>query len=177
MISDAYKALLAQMHVDDPKWGSENGARYVEKIAKLGLLKPGMSILDYGCGKGSAGRTLAKMDRTARVAFYDPGIPEWSAVPTGTFDLVVCLDVLEHIEPEHIDAVIAHLKALSRGVLYLCIFMRKARQILPNGKNAHLIVEPPSWWFAKLAEHGITAANVKVVSFKMFGEFRCELPS
>ncbi len=171
MISPAYKALLTKTHADVPEWGSANGAKYVEGISKI--ITPGMSVIDYGCGKGSAGRALLEREPSLRVTYYDPGIPKWSAPPAGKFDLVVCLDVLEHIEPEHVDAVIAHLRALAKGPLYLCIFTRLARQMLADGRNAHLIVQPAEWWLAKLRAHGIEPHDVKFRAFKLFGEFRC----
>jgi hypothetical protein len=63
---------------------------------------------------------------------------------------VVCTDVLEHIEPELIDNVLDHLKDLTRKVAFLAIATRPARKNLADGRNAHLIIQPSSWWLAKL---------------------------
>ena len=64
--------------------------------ADITLLKP-QSILDYGCGQS---RLLAalRLDYPVELLRYDPAIPKWSANPTARADLLLNIDVLEHIE-------------------------------------------------------------------------------
>ena len=82
---------------------------------------------------------------------YDPAIPGKDA-PPGPADLVVCTDVLEHVEPEHLDAVLDDLQRLAKKSLFLLIATRPASKALPDGRNAHLTIEPPKWWIPKLME-------------------------
>jgi hypothetical protein len=84
---------------------------------------------------------------------YDPGIPGKDHLPKPA-DLVVCTDVLEHIEPELLDGVLRHLYLLAGRGAYLVIATRLARELLPDGRNAHLIVQEPPWWLAKLKAQG-----------------------
>lgn len=148
LISPEYQSLLQQAHAQDHEWGSSAKRRLGEVLALAHELGAGR-VLDYGCGKGVLLDELCMAGLT--VAGYDPGMPEYSA-PPATADLLVCIDVLEHIEPASIDAVLAHIATLA-PVAYLVIALFPARKILPDGRNAHLIVQPPDWWLAKLATH------------------------
>jgi hypothetical protein len=66
--------------------------------------------------------------------------------------MVACIDVLEHIEPELLDNVLDHLQSLTELVVMLTIDSGPAGKTLADGRNAHLIQEPMSWWLPKLSE-------------------------
>ena len=61
-------------------------------------------------------------------------------------DLVVCVDVMEHIEPMLLVNVILHLRQLTIKRLLVAISLRAAGKRLRDGRNAHLIIESASWW-------------------------------
>ncbi len=117
-------------------------------------------ILDYGCGQ----RTLER-DLGFAIRNYDPCISGLDAAPDPA-DLVVCTDVLEHIEPECLDEVLDDLQRLTRNAGFFVIATRPAEKTLPDGRNAHLIQEPLGWWMPKLT------ARFEVTQLKeMVGEF------
>lgn len=105
-------------------------------------------ILDYGCGKGS----LSQASPTYNVINYDPGISQYSEHPTEAHDLVVCTDVLEHVEPDCIDAVLDDLQRLTKRCLYVIVCTVEAKKTLPDGRNAHLTVRDYRWWMEKFLE-------------------------
>lgn len=111
------------------------------------------SILDYGCGKCLLNYGLqqryAEFLKPCQITNYDPAIMELSETPSPT-DLVVCTDVLEHVEPDCLNNVLADLRRLTKKMLYLAISLRPSSRTLPDGRNAHLIIEPASWWMPKL---------------------------
>ena len=74
---------------------------------------------------------------------------EWSADPEPE-DYLLCVDVLEHIEPQLIDNVIEHLVSKFNKKALLSISLVESKTILPDGNNAHLIIEPYSWWIEKI---------------------------
>lgn len=76
-------------------------------------------------------------------------IPELSERPL-QHDLVVCSDVLEHIEPECIVSVLHDLQSLTKKVLFIDVAMRPAKKVLADGRNAHLIQESGAWWLTEL---------------------------
>lgn len=137
LISEEYKNLLHKMHVKQKNFGMGSKRRR-EFILSLGFT----DILDYGCGKGKLG--LGRK--------YDPAIPEFSADPEPA-DLLVCTDVLEHIEPDKLDNVLKHMRSKMLKAGYFTIGCAPAAKKLPDGRNAHLIVQPPDWWLEKLSQY------------------------
>lgn len=144
LISDYYKEQNAELHKLRPDYGA-NGHRHAPQIRELAEAMGAEQILDYGCGKGTLGDALTG----CVVRNYDPAFPEWASPPEPA-DLVVCGDVLEHIEPEHLDAVLDDLKRVTKKCLFATIATRPAKKFLPDGRNAHLIQEDMFWWLPKL---------------------------
>ena len=66
--------------------------------------------------------------------------------------MVVCIYVLEHIEPECLEDVLDHLESLTEQVLFATVHTGPAGKILPDGRNAHLIQKPSEWWLPKFME-------------------------
>jgi hypothetical protein len=62
------------------------------------------------------------------------------------------VDVLEHIEPDCLDDVLDDLKRVTKGIGFFTVACGPAAKVLPDGRNAHLIQEPPEWWLPKLLE-------------------------
>ena len=110
------------------------------------------TVLDYGCGKGKAWQRYSLQDlwNLQRVDLYDPAVPQYSTKPTTPSDLVLCIDVLEHIPEQSIDKVMDELNFYTSKLLFVNIATIPAGKILPNGMNAHLTVKPKDWWLKKL---------------------------
>jgi hypothetical protein len=102
------------------------------------------SVLDYGCGKGGLGRAIP-----FGICEYDPAIAGKESSPKPA-DLVVCTDVLEHIEPECLVYVLADLRRVTRKIGYFVIHTGPAQKHLADGRNAHLIQRDRMWWKKKL---------------------------
>lgn len=131
-----------------PTFGA-GGWKYLETIEKLVIRNSVISILDYGAGKGTLKRSLKRRFPFIPVQNYDPvTYPEMPAPA----ELVVCTDVLEHIEPEHLEDVLQHLRALTQKIAFFSICCRPAKKSLPDGRNAHLIIQPPDWWKEQLSD-------------------------
>ena len=150
LISAEYLDLQRELHRrSDYGISSQKWADIVHDLAtKFGC----RTILDYGCGKGYLAATLLNRPRDYVVSEYDPAI-EGRDTPPGPADLVFCGDVLEHIEPECLNAVLADLSGLTRRIAFLVIATRPASKRLADGRNAHLIVESASWWLPHLTSH------------------------
>lgn len=145
-ISGEYKTLLQEKHKG--KWG-DTGSRYAPRIRDLMGEVGAETLIDYGCGKGNLADL---MDLTYNVQRYDPGIPEYDHHPR-IADFTACIDVLEHVEPEYIDDVLAHISLLSRKGAFLVIHTRAAKHTLSDGRNAHLIQEGFDWWDEKISKY------------------------
>jgi hypothetical protein len=149
LISEAYRAQQEQLHALG-QYGVM-GAQYAPMVGKI---IEGMSIshlLDYGSGSQlSLGKNL-KLKRKITYQAYDPAVPAYAAAPVAA-EMVACIDVLEHIEPECLLAVLDDLKRLTLGVLFATIATGPAAKTLSDGRNAHLIQQPISWWWPLLTD-------------------------
>ena len=124
------------------------------------------TMLDYGCGKGAILAHLQSSYPNTVVEGYDPAVDEFNRIRKGTFDCVVSCDVLEHIEPTFLVNVLAHINTISNKFIWLRIDTVRARKTLPNGDNAHLIIEDQRWWTKKLNENIDGDIIYNVVSVK-----------
>lgn len=145
LISPEYQALLQRQHAET-KWGADKGYRHLNEVMEFLVTTRSKTVLDYGSGRESLRHDLEPMDFP--VACYDPGTSR-AALPEPA-DLVVCADVLEHIEVDKIDAVISHIFSLANKAVFLIIALRQAKAKMVDGSDAHLIVEDSAWWFASL---------------------------
>jgi hypothetical protein len=146
-ISQEYKEQLKQIHSGTGKkmgWGLEPPVKLVETINKY---KP-KTILDYGCGGGAMMEHMQGLYPNTQLSGYDPGMAEFSAYPTSV-DLIYSTDVFEHIEPAHIDSTLKLLWQTS-PINFHKIACFPAKKKLPDGRNAHLIIEEPEWWINKI---------------------------
>lgn len=149
-ITPEYAALNAQLHKDRPDYGTSS-ARWAPVVMDLAHGFGATSVLDYGAGKGELRKALPPSFWSCGWLFYeyDPAIPAMSETPQPA-DLVICSDVSEHVEPECLTAFLDDLKRCARKVLLLTVATRPAKKALADGRNAHLIVEPASWWLPQL---------------------------
>lgn len=145
MLSPEYKKQLSQLHAEKEDFGTSSAmyAPIVKNIIKDFSPK---QMLDYGCGKMALKEALGVVEGYIP---YDPAIEGLDATPLPA-DLVVCTDVLEHVEPEYLDSVLNDLKRVTRRVGFFVVHTGQALNHLPDGRNAHLIQEPPAWWLPKI---------------------------
>ena len=149
MISNKLKKMYSDIHSNTPFGKRGKMPRGLKQFIKE--IKP-KSILDFGCGKGNLIVTLKENYPNIEVFGYDPANPQYADnIPC--VDMVISTDVLEHIEPEHIDDTIEMLSLKSKFHYHL-ISCAPAKLILPDGRNAHLIQEGPNWWRQKFEKFG-----------------------
>jgi hypothetical protein len=150
--SPAYRAQLNAMHAGRV-WGND-GHKHASAVRAFADMIEPATILDYGCGGG----TLAAAVPERRIQMYDPGVPGREGTPKPV-DMIVCTDVLEHVEPDRLESVLAHITRLAGKAAYVVIATRPANAVLPDGRNAHLIVEKAAWWIDRFASHGWAIAE------------------
>lgn len=142
-----------QQHLHSiPKGYGGNGDKWADAVMKLALLYNCNTILDYGCGQGNLGKAIQEK-KLSNVTFtdYDPAIIGKDQIEKyKKFDLIVCTDVLEHIEPDKLGIVIDHIFRLSNKLVFLVIATRPSNKWLLDNRNAHLIIEPGTWWMERL---------------------------
>lgn len=148
LISEEYRQQNVTLHENPDFAYGVAGKAYIPLLTNVFFDYDCDDILDYGSGKGS----IAKRCPTMKIRNYDPAIPEFAEAPEPA-DMVICLDVMEHIEPECLESVLAHISSLMVKAGLISVSLRKAHKTLPDGRNAHLIVEEPEWWLPRFMKH------------------------
>lgn len=162
LISSNYTEMQRTLHAAPRGYGGR-GNKWAGIVMQIASEYGATSILDYGAGAGTLAVTLkATLPSTIRVSEYDPAIKGKESLPDFA-DLVVCTDVLEHIEPECLDNVLAHLRSLARKALFIVVSTKASNKVLSNGKNAHLIIRPARWWKKRFLVAGFTLHNPPTV--------------
>lgn len=155
-ISPAYLAEQKRLHADPRGYGTK-GFKWAETIAAVAdHFSPVASILDYGCGANTLAAALQKMG--FRTSSYDPALPEFAAEPAPA-DLVTCCDVLEHVEPDCVPAVLEHLAALSGRALFVVVSLVTTDKRLSDGRSAHITIWTADAWIAAIEAAGFTLCD------------------
>ncbi len=153
LISPAYRDEQRFLHARPRGYGGK-GDKWAPAVADLVRQFDASSVLDYGCGQGSLKTALRGLvSSVVRIDEYDPAVSGKDAAPEFA-DLVVCTDVLEHVEPPKLSTVLKHLDVLARKAIFLVVATRPSNKTLRDGRNAHLMVESPDWWGERLRAEG-----------------------
>lgn len=171
MISDEYKKLLQTMHVTKFLSGTVKYEIIHEFVREY---RP-YNILDFGCAKGDLINELRKnFPRIQPIDGYDPAVEEFSTPPSRVYDCLISNDVIEHIEPEFLKDTLRYMESLFNRYAWFIIACYPAKKNLPDGRNAHLIVEQPSWWL-NILENTLTDSRIIYQEVTEFTEGKPEL--
>lgn len=153
LASPYYRDQLATMHRAS-HWGYSSG-KFAQELVHLARKVGGRTVLDYGCGRSNLAKVVERKpylgDLELEFRRYDPGIPGLDTLPEPA-DVVLCVDVLEHVEPDRVQAVIDHLHSVTQIAALIAIATRPAEKRLPDGRNAHLTIDHHVWWRDQLAK-------------------------
>lgn len=147
LIDKKYQQQLNKMHRAGRFNNGHKAYKIIEKF--LHQYHP-TSVMDFGCGKGALIASVRELHPNIVTVGYDPGNPDFEILPAGTFDAVVSTDALEHIEPAYLDATLRTISDKIERCGFFRIACYPAKKSLPDGRNAHLIVELPEWWRNKI---------------------------
>lgn len=155
-----YQDQLKQLHDTSKKWGvrTEIPEKVIWCIENFSI----KSILDFGCGKGAVIEAIKDRYPYLETYGYDPAfntfLPE-------KVDMIMSTDVLEHIEPDEFNNTIDDLRSRTNIIQYHLIACHKAKKELPDGRNAHLIIETPDWWQRKLSEWNWNFLHEDIIAY------------
>lgn len=167
LITPEYQRENARLHSVDPMFGAE-GYLWAYHVAGIAIVEECISILDYGCGKGTLGKVLRDVCFDAgegghqfcfHVREYDPGFPgkEWEP---SRADLVVALDVMEHIEPDCVDDVVRDLARLAQKKLFVVVSTKLSKRKLADGRDTHVSLHDGNWWALAFRKGGFKIDRV-----------------
>jgi hypothetical protein len=153
LISDEYKSLLVEKHIGKP-WGGA-GKSWVSMILPLlnKLPSGAITVLDYGCGRGTLKPALEELHPEVTVAEYDPGVLGKDVLPMKPVDYVVCTDVMEHVEEKFVVDTLRTINWLAISGVFFNIDTAPSKSFLPDGRNTHITLKPNKWWKGMLDMH------------------------
>jgi hypothetical protein len=147
--SPEYQRLLRELHDREVSFG---GGSHVLTVAQVIRTLNIRSISDYGAGKMLLEKVLKKeFDLQFSYYPYDPAFPEYG--PPVPADLVCCIEVLEHVEPNLIEVVLEQLADITVKWGFFTVHCSNSSKFLADGRNAHILQRPISWWLTKLSDH------------------------
>ena len=161
MFTDQYYETLKrsqEFQQQSINWGGYGSYQYIEQLRSIVRKYRCKTMLDYGCGKGlqypPGENNFAQLIGIQDYAMHDPAYDSYAELPSGTWDLVVCLDVLPFIPESDIDAVIQLMLSRCNKI---CVI---ALQDIPEAKKARskkpfVCVHDQAWWQAKLSHEKI----------------------
>jgi hypothetical protein len=145
-----YEEYLEQaklVHQEGNYWEGKTLKKYITEIDQIIKDKNIDTVLDYGCGQAQ------HQPQHWNITSYDPAVERFNIKPTGQFDLVICIDVLEHIPQEGLKKVLNDIFSFNQKHTFLTVHSGIAIKALPNGKNAHATVMPHRWWNNLLSDY------------------------
>lgn len=143
----------------------------------LGIVQPGETVLDIGCGDGTTVDGLRAMgvkatgvDITLRgLAKPMPGMfeaPVWDLpFDDGQFDCTVSTDVLEHIPTDMIPAAIKEIYRVTKKRTFHVVALFDG---IRNGVVLHMTVKPIEWWVRQFEQNKRDGVDTRVISRKEF---------
>lgn len=145
-----------------------------EAIRRCLMKTPCLSLLDYGSGKGLQYQrifpssnleegliNLQQYWKVKSISCYDPAYPPFEKLPEGTFDAVICVDVLEHVPQADIEWILDELFAKANRLVYISVACYPAKKQLNSGENAHQTIKPPKWWLEKIEQASSPHPGIK----------------
>lgn len=149
-----YAKAYGDLHANDKRFPGYSIGAYTDAIRKLVEEHKPERLLDYGSGKGFQYLVRRVHERWGGLLpyCYDVGVRQLSTLPEGTFGGVLCTDVLEHIDEPDVPAILDTIlsKVEPRGFVLLGISCRPTKKTLPDGRDVHLTIQPPSWWVKQI---------------------------
>jgi len=156
LITEEYKKLNENLHETNKHYGT-SGVKLADYVLGVAKTLNTTDILDYGCGKGTLAANLP-----FEIKQYDPCVAAHSATPEPA-QIVICSDVLEHIEPDCLLAVLDDLWRVTKESILMVIHHGAAKKVLADGRNAHLIQEDEQFWLTLIMQ------RFRVVLFQSSG--------
>lgn len=149
-----YGKLYKEVHENQKALPGYTICRYADRITALVRQFNPKTLLDFGAGKGYQylGRRVHEPWGILPHC-YDPGVRQLDKKPSGKFDGVLNVDVLEHIDEADLDTVIAELVGYADKFAFIAVSCRPSKKNFADGSNFHKTIKPPEWWEPRIKKH------------------------
>lgn len=126
------------------------------------------SVVDIGCGWNEFANALRNLPNQPKhivgVDFACPGadvIADAQNLPfkRKQFDVLTAFDMLEHLRPEQVDAVLAEMERVSHRFVFSISYVDSVNRW--QGQTLHPTVRPQEWWMRRLIKAGAGELRVE----------------
>jgi hypothetical protein len=131
-------------------WAGYGSYQYIDLLHSIVQKYACKTMLDYGCGKGlqyADKNNFADLIGIKQYTLHDPAYNQYAVLPDGTWDIVICLDVLPFVPESDIDSVIELM--LSRCNKICVIGLQEITKT--KSKKPFVCVHDHTWWQEKLS--------------------------
>tara|TARA_Y100001970_G_scaffold283604_1_gene399212 strand:- start:33357 stop:34019 length:663 start_codon:yes stop_codon:yes gene_type:complete len=158
-LEEYYKSLHSGKITDEDKNNIYNGkatmvfAKIIKKIIEANKIN---NVLDYGSGKGDryfkksyfGNEEYPPLNEFWNIepTLYDPGVPH-PKPQKKDFDMVISIDVLEHIPLDDLGWVINEIFDFANKIVFINVACYPAERTFEDGTNVHVSLYHPMWWF------------------------------
>lgn len=145
------------------------GEEVADVFVRVADIKPSDCVIDFGCGTGRGARRIHELtgcdmlllDFTSNSLDADIQGMDWFTFLQRDISKPLdvhakhgfCTDVMEHIPPEQVDAVISNVMNAAESVFFQISLIDDVCGAL-IGQPLHLSVHPYEWWLEKFASLG-----------------------
>lgn len=136
-----------EIHEQCPAYGAAS-AVFAPMVSELINANGVKQLLDYGSGQGLVPQNL-EIGHQLDVQLYDPAIEKFSEAPKPA-EMVICLDVLDAVEADCIDAVLDDLQSLTKKIAFFSINTEERSELVIDGQGKPL--HGVEWWLPKIME-------------------------
>lgn len=163
--TDQYTTLYKQK----PSYDAASN-RHLDTVLSLLTEQKIKSVLDFGCGKNNMlVKGLIEKCPNISIVGYDPAVEDSECTSTLTnqisenvqIDFIVSTDCLEHVPKDELLQCWEIFRMLRPKIMYHGICTRVAKQILPDGTNAHKTIELGDWWKNELEREFLNFSFLK----------------
>lgn len=157
MFTKQYYDTLARSQAFQQKsvnWAGYGSYQYIDQLQKIVQQHQCKTMLDYGCGKGlqyTGKNNFADLVGISQYTLHDPAYNQHAILPNGTWDLVICLDVLPFIPEPDIDSVVELMLSCCNKICVIGL-----QEITHTKSKKPLVcVKDHDWWKSKLSNERI----------------------
>ena len=172
MFTEKYRLLNKQLHESNADYGTAIKSK-INLITDIIDNQHIHSVLDYGCGKGLLKKLLLEKYGDNKLWINEYDIAFEQKLSRSPSDLVVCSDVMEHVETEYTKAVLEDIEHHTQRYALFVISTKQSDKNLPDGRNAHINIKSTKDW-AELLNQYFEIDSQKFIPIRSEAQFICK---
>lgn len=137
--------------------------KWIKIIQEIIVKNKVLSIIDYGCGKANLYnpsvqksviyknkkhffKDIREFWNIDDVFLYDPAVKQYEKYPLEKKDLVICVDVLEHIPPQDTINFLNDIFLLANKAVFIVVELTPSKKQLSDGRSVHTNLKSKEDW-------------------------------